>query len=254
MGVQNPFMIHIDLSKLNPLEQQIYEKLLSFSKTQEDIRIVQAAELCDCSVSKISKFVKKLGFPNFKQYIDYLYGREVPVKAFSGELERIKNFIDDFDLSMVDEFIYLLNNHDKVVLFGYGPSFIVTQYFEYKLRISTNKFVIAVPDEMSIETVLDNNCLLVIFTTTGSFRSFEDIYNIAKKNGSDVLMITEEYNASSMTSCDRLFWLSKYSQSKELKPHEKSRTVFFIFIEEIIQRLLANNRKVEVAADTETSL
>lgn len=247
-------MINIDLSKLNPLEQQIYTKLLSFSKTQADIRIVQAANLCNCSVSKISKFVKKLGFPNFKQYIDFLYGRETLVKPFSSELERIKNFIDDFDLSMVDDFIDLLNNHDKVILFGYGPSFIVTQYFEYKLRISTSKFVIAVPDEMSIATVLDNNCLLVIFTTTGAFRSFKDIYNIAKKNGSDVLMITEEYNTSLMTSCDRLFWLSKYTQSKELKPHEKSRTVFFIFIEEIIQRLLSSNRKIEVPQDTEPTL
>ena len=107
---------------------------------------------------------------------------------------------------------------------------------------------------MSITIVLNNNCLLVIFTTTGAFRSFKDIYNIAKKNGSDVLMITEEYNTSLMTSCDWLFWLSKYTQSKELKPHEKSRTVFFIFIEEIIQRLLSSNRKIEVPQDTEPTL
>jgi DNA-binding MurR/RpiR family transcriptional regulator len=238
-------MINIDHSKLNPLEHQIYDQLLSSSKTLPDIKIVQAAELCGCSVSKISKFAKKLGFPNFKQYIDFLYGKEITVKVESSELQRIKNFIDDFDSSMIDDFIELLDSHEKIILFGYGPSFIVAQYFEYKLRISTNRFIIAVPDEMSIETLIDDKCLLVIFTTTGSFRSFESIYQVAKKCDADVLVIAEEYNASLMTSCDRLFWLSRYAQSSELKPHEKSRTLFFIFIEEIIQRLLSANRKTE---------
>lgn len=238
-------MINIDLSKLNPLEHQIYDQLLSSSKILPDIKIVQAAELCGCSVSKISKFAKKLGFPNFKQYIDFLYGKEITVKEESSELQRIKNFIDDFDSSMVDDFIELLDSHEKIILFGYGPSFIVAQYFEYKLRISTNRFIIAVPDEMSIETLIDDKCLLVIFTTTGSFRSFESIYKVAKKSDADVLVIVEEYNSSLMTSCDRLFWLSRYPQSAELKPHEKSRTLFFIFIEEVIQRLFAANKKTE---------
>ena len=235
-------MINIDFNKLNPLESQIYEILLTLSKNNSNIKITQAAEACSCSTSKISKFVKKLGFNNYKQYMDFLYGNETPQKKSSSELERIKNFIDDFDISLVDEFIELMNSYEKIILFGYGPSFICTQYFEYKLRINTNKFVICVPDEISVETLIDDNSLLVIFSTTGKYKSFERIYNLSKESNCQVLLIAEEYNTSLLSNCDKIFWLSKISQSNDLKPHEKSRITFFIFIEEVIQHIIFNNR------------
>lgn len=231
-------MINIDFSKLNPLEKQIHDQLLKYSEIHPNIKISQAAEMCDCSVSKISKFVKKLGFANYKQYMDFLYGKEVSLTNSSKELERIKHFINEFDSSLVDDFIELLNKHDQVLLFGYGPSFICAQYFEYKLRISTNKFISTASDEITMETMLDENTLLVILTTTGAFRSFENIYQFSKKKGCEVLLIAEEYNTSLMSTCDHIIWLSRYPQSNDLKPHEKTRTAFFIFIEEIMLRLL----------------
>jgi len=239
------FMINIDLSRLNPLEQEIYSKIKAYSVEHADLKITQVAEMNNCSISKISKFVKKLGFKNYKQYMDFLYGRDMPSKKTSNELDRIQQFIDDFDESLVDEFMSLLNSHEKIILFGYGPSFIVAQYFEYKLRIFTNKFVIAVSDELSVWTMVDEKTLVVIFTATGSFRSFETVYKATKEKNSDVLVIAEEYNTSLMETCDRLFWLSKFPQSPDLKPHEKSRTVFFIFIEEVIQRLIEEAKLLE---------
>ncbi|MGB4659315.1 MAG: hypothetical protein WBI07_09050, partial [Mobilitalea sp.] len=128
---------------INPLERQIYEQLLKSSKLHSDLKITQAAELCSCSMSKISKFVKKLGFTNYKQFIDFLYGREISQKQTSSELERIKLFIDDFDAALVDEFIEMVNNHEKIILFGYGPSFLCAQYFEYRLRTCSSKFILA---------------------------------------------------------------------------------------------------------------
>jgi DNA-binding MurR/RpiR family transcriptional regulator len=236
-------MINIDFNKLNPLEKQIHDQLLKYSQVHADIKINKAAEMCDCSVSKISKFVKKLGFSNYKQYMDFLYGKEVFPEHSSSELERLKKFINEFDPSLVDEFIELLNKHEKVLLFGYGPSFICAQYFEYKLRIATNKFVSTVPDEITVETMVDENTLLVVLTTTGTFKSFQNISQLPKRKGCEVLLIAEEYNSSLMSICDRIIWLSRFPQSNELQPHEKSRTVFFIFIEEVIQRLLTTHNK-----------
>ena len=123
-------MININLNNLNPLEIMIHEKLTAYSKENTSIRIVQAATICDCSVSKISKFVKKLGFANYKQYINFLYGKELPQAKVSTELNRIQQFISDFDTTMIDEFLELIMNHDKIVFFGYGPSLICAQYFE----------------------------------------------------------------------------------------------------------------------------
>lgn len=231
-------MIKIDLSNLNPLEQRIYDRLLESSKEIQDITITRAADICGCSISKISKFTKKLGFKNYKQYTDFIYGNDLPNEESSDEFDRLKKFMSDFDFTLISDFIDLLSQYDKICLFGYGPSFVVAQYFEYKLRFSTNKYTIALPDELSVINMLDDKTLLVIFTTTGAWRSFENIYSISRKKGGKVLIIAEEYNNLLMNHCDRLFWLSRYNQPDYLEAHEKSRTVFFIFIEEVIHRLL----------------
>ena len=236
-------MMNIDVNKLNTLEHQINETIIKCSKENLNLRIAQAAEACGCSMSKISKFVKKLGFNNYKQYMDFLYGNEISQKDSSNELERVKKFLDDFDLSLVDEFIDLMNSCDKIILFGYGPSFICTQYFEYKLKLTTNKFISSAPDEISVERLIDDKSLLVIFSATGKFKSFEKLYNYSKKHNCKVLLIVEEYNTTLLSNYDNVLMLTKSTQSNDFKPYEKSRTIFFIFIEEVIQHIILKNRK-----------
>lgn len=244
-------MIKIDSNNLNPLEHQIYENLMEYSKHNPKFRITEAAEICGCSVSKISKFVKKLGFTNFKQYLEFLYGGEVPITQESDELGRIKKFIDEFDTDLTDEFLELINGHDRIVFFGYGPSLLCAQYFEYRLRTCSNKLVMAVSDEISVTSMVDENTLLIILTVTGTFQSFENVYHDAKNKGCDVAMVVEEYNTALFDQCDKIFWLSKNPQPSYLKPYEKSRTIFFIFLEEVIQRI-QNNARLAGAAKQAT--
>lgn len=237
-------MTNIDINNLNDLEKQIYTKLMEHSKNNPKFTISQAASICDCSISKISKFVKKLGFSNFKQYLDFLYGKNIHIKKSSSELNRIKNFIDEFDVSMANEFFNLIQSHDRIIFFGYGPSLLCAQYFEYRLRTCSNKIVLAVSDEISVSSMIDKNTLLVILTVTGTFHSFESIYHSAKEHGCNVVMLVEEYNTALFDQCDKIFWLSKYPQPTGLKPYEKSRTIFFIFLEEIIQQMIKNNTNI----------
>lgn len=231
-------MISIDVSSLNPLEKRIHEQLMLHSTRRENIRIHEAAELCRCSVSKISKFVKKLGFKNYKQYLDFLYGREVERREQSDELKRVRAFIDAFDPAMVDELLELIDAHTKVILFGYGPSMLCAQYFEYRFRNCSDKMVIAISDEVAIDNMVDESTLLLILTETGRFHSFQEVYASCSAHGGTVVIIAEEYNTELFNQCDRIFWLSPDPQPAHLKPHEKSRTLFFLFIEEIIQKLL----------------
>jgi DNA-binding MurR/RpiR family transcriptional regulator len=235
-------MININFDALNPLELEIHKILSAQCKIVDTIRITMAAELCGCSVSKISKFTKKLGFQNYKQYVDFLYGNDLKVERPSSELARLQDFISSFDRKKVDEMIELINSHDKIVLFGYGPSLLCAQYFEYRLRTCTSKVIIAVPDGLSVATMTDENSLLLIFTVTGSFQSFEDIYHDTKEKGCDVAIVVEEYNAALFSQCDKIFMLAKDPQSSDLQAYEKSRTIFFIFMEEVIQELTAQQR------------
>jgi DNA-binding MurR/RpiR family transcriptional regulator len=244
-----PIMISIDISNLNSLEKQIYEILMKYSKDNPKFTINQAALLCNCSVSKISKFVKKLGFSNFKQYLDFLYGKEIILIEHSDELTRIKNFINDFDTNLTNDFLELIKAHDKIVFFGYGPSLLCAQYFAYRLSTCLNKMVMAVPDEISVTSMIDENTLLIFLTVTGTFRSFEKLYHDAKIKNCDVVMVVEEYNTALFDQCDKVFWLSKIPQPSYLKTYEKSRTIFFIFFEEVVLKIQSENRTLAETKD-----
>ncbi len=230
--------MNIDENHLNPLELQIHQKLSEYAQSNEVVRIGQAAELCGCSVSKISKFVQKLGFDGYKQYMQFLQGREMPQEKHSSELSRVRQYIDSFDDSMVTELLELMESHNNIILFGYGPSFLCAQYFEYRLRIFSNKIIVALSDEISVASIADENTLLIIMTVTGTFQSFQNVCAESKKKGCDVVIVAEEYNTNLFGQCDRIFWLSKFPQSGNLLPYEKTRTVFFLFFEELIQLIL----------------
>ena len=230
-------MINIDFGILNPLEKKIHAALSEQSKKVETIRITDAAALCDCSVSKISKFTKKLGFSNYKQYLDFLYGRTQLRADHSSELDRLENFIHSFDSQKVRDVAKLIAEKDKLVLLGYGPSYVCAQYFEYRLKTCSNKATIAMPDEWSARTMIDANSLLLILTVTGSFKSFADIYKDSEEKGGSVALIVEEYNPDLIRQYDKIFCLTRDVQSRGLKPYEKNRTLFFIFMEEVIREL-----------------
>lgn len=46
--------------------------------------------------------------------------------------------------------ICLIESHNIIILFGYGPSFLCAQYFEYRLRIFSNKIIVALSGEISV--------------------------------------------------------------------------------------------------------
>ncbi|MGL5973119.1 MAG: MurR/RpiR family transcriptional regulator [Oscillospiraceae bacterium] len=233
-------MININLNNLNDLEKKINDILVQKTKIEKNIKIEKAAILCNCSTSKISKFVKKLGFSNYKEYMNFLYNNQLPVKKFSNELKRIQDFIENFDYTLIEKFIDEIKKYEKIILFGYGPSYICAQYFEYKLRIVTNKIVISAQDEVSVESLLNSKSILVIFSTTGKFSSFNNLKKCANKKNSNILIIMEEYNTSIRFDYDKIYFLTNSFQDTSLLPYEKSRSLFFVFIEEVIQYIINN--------------
>lgn len=234
-------MFNIDTTKLNENEKKILEILLSFVKDNPVPTINTAASICGCSVSQISKTIKKAGFDGYKQFISFLYKGEEPKSIKVDEIERLKKVLADFDINLVHQFANLISQHENIILFGYGPSAICAQYFEYKLRLCSNALVITAPDEQSAKSMLNRASLLVIFTTTGQYRSFEKLTLEAKYKGAQVAVVSEEFNPLLMENCDHYFVLTQHRQSVTLKPYEKTRTVFFIFVEQVIQTMLSRH-------------
>lgn len=238
-------MLDIDINNLNPLEQMIHKKITAQLKQNGALTITQAASICDCSASKISKYVKKLGFQNYKQYMDFMCGRKMPQKESSSEFDRIRNFMDEFDLSLIDKFIDLIDRYEKIILLGYGPSHYCTQYFEFRLRLIIKQTVIAVADETSARALIDDKTLFIVFSATGTYLSFDSILHTVHEKGGQSLLIAEEYNPSIVPTEGMIYFLTNSSQTFTTVPYEKSRAIFFIFIEEVIHTLLLRRNKEE---------
>ncbi|MDR1248071.1 MAG: hypothetical protein LBK63_02100 [Treponema sp.] len=241
-------MLSIDTSRLNAREKSIYERLETMAR-ETDLTITRAAELCGCSVSKISKLARRLGFSGYKQYIRYISGKEIVRPDASPELQRISDFLENFDETLSDQIIDAINRHDRIVLFGYGPSFYCLQYFEYKLRFATSKTIVATDDELIVRRLIDQKSLLLIFSVTGNFKSFANIYYTAQKKHNEAILIMEEYRPSLLQDYDKILFLTESCQKDDLKPYEKSRTVFFVFIEEIMRKIIAANKTKETDED-----
>lgn len=228
-------MYIINKELLNALEKNIYSILIQEIKQNHTLSIIDAASICNCSPSKISKFVQKLGFKNYKEYLSFISGNAFTV--ITDENERLNKFLEDFDAEIINQFAAHLQKFEKIILFGYGPSFIAGQYFEYKLRNLLKIPIWAVAHESSINDLLSNNNLVIIFSVTGRFKSFNELYeNIIAKN-SKAAFILEEGQSDFLEMYDYTITLSNYLQNPELLPHEKTRTTFFAFIEAVIKQL-----------------
>lgn len=227
------YIVNKDL--LNSLERNIYSILIHEIKQNNTLSITEAASVCSCSPSKISKFVQKLGFKSYKEYLGFISGNTFTV--IPDENERLNKFLDNFDPEIVGQFAKHIQKFEKIILFGYGPSFIAGQYFEYKLRNLLKIPIWAVAHETSINDLLSKNNLVIIFSVTGQFKSFKELYeNIVSKN-SKAAFILEEGRSEFLEAYDYTITLSNYLQNPELLPHEKTRTTFFAFIEAVIKQL-----------------
>ncbi|MDR0376808.1 MAG: hypothetical protein LBH70_03350 [Spirochaetaceae bacterium] len=232
-------MLDVDIDRLNVLERRIHKIIGGSADKNARLRIKEAAALCGCSPSKISKMVRKLGFATYKQYIvSFSNAKARSLKRPSSELARLSGFIAKFDERLVNEMINLINEHYTIVFFGYGPSLHCLQYFTYKLQIVTAKNIVTTDNELLAKRFFKTGTLLVIFSVTGRFKSFAGLNQEAKRKGCKALLVIEEYNREVLSEFNHVFFLTNSFQNESLKPYEKSRVIFFIFIEEVVRKIL----------------
>lgn len=78
--------------------------------------------------------------------------------------------MENFDESTVDYLAGLIQQSDKILLFGYGPTNFCMEYFEYKLNFTLNKNVIRVSQPSLIPDLLTEDSLLLIFLSLENSR------------------------------------------------------------------------------------
>ncbi len=237
-------LINLNFDELNSLENKIHLLLVKHLEEYGNLTINNAAELCDVSTSKISKFIKKIGFKNYKQYCEYFSGNALlEEKKTLREFEKIKNYIDNFDPEIVHNFVNKLSKYEKIIIIGYGPTFIIAEYFAYKLKYEMNKFVFATQeDSYAINTISDNTLILGL-SVTGKFKSFKKLSDRVTERNGDFMLILEDYNKVNINPNSTLIFLTNNVYDNNVEPYIKSRTLFMIFIEEVISTFRDSNIK-----------
>ncbi|MGL9909689.1 MurR/RpiR family transcriptional regulator [Enterococcus sp. DIV0213h] len=234
----------LQLDRLNELELEIHEKLIQESKNRSSLTITEAAELTDVSISKISKFVKKLGFNGYKEYARFLTGKElITRKKKNTEFNRISSFIENFNYSNTNYIADLISSHEKIILFGYGPTHICMEYFDYKLTYLENKNIVCADQTSLIPNLLDENTLLLVFSVAGKFAQFDELFDVASDKNAKAVLIMEELNPGLSSSIGEIIYLTDSQQDISLRSHEKTRSILFIFIEEIIRTLSSRKKQ-----------
>jgi len=234
-------MIKVDYNNLNLLEKKLLDGTRESIQHNPKISITELSKCFDVSTSKISKFVKKLGFESFKQYKHFIVGEESEPQTsqVSDELQRITEYISSFDEKLAYDFWIKIKDCNKLVIYGLGPSYICADYFAYRLRTFSDVFTLATNDLTVVKNADNSDTKLLVLSTTGLFKPLNDDLNDLKYK--EMIFLFEEFRHFPDLQGNTLFYLTNSTGERSLKPYEKSRTLFFIFLEEIIQKFKASN-------------
>lgn len=156
----------------------------------------------------------------------------------NSEFSRIQEFMENFDTETVSYLADLIKKYDKIILFGYGHTNICMEYFEYKLTYTVDKNVIRATQASLIPSLLTENSLLLVFSVAGKFAQFDTLFEEAKKHHAKSILVIEELNSTLTLDNSEIIYLTKSHQDEKLTSHEKTRTILFMFIEEVIRKLM----------------
>lgn len=229
----------INFKNLNSLEQKIHATLITGWQQNilaKDSSIQTLANYCNVSESKISKFVRKSGFNSLKSYREFITNDRGNFN-WHNELEKLIFLTQNYDTTIVDDVINEMNNYSKIIIFGYGPSYIAGQYFAYKLNFKNDKFVLAINDELLLNNIIDKQTLVIFLSETTRFKSFKATVDAVNSKDATSLFIVGEFIFAPELSEQKIVYLTEFKPDNSKKAFEKTRIHFFLFFEMIIEKL-----------------
>lgn len=211
----NELYLKIKTKKLTKTEKIIADYFL---KKKESLAFLNSNEIAlelDISDTSIIRFVKSLGFTNysdFKQKLQKETSKKItPTEKLiknetillAGNME--KHFLENINISINELFVnnsdekYLqlakiLENSSKKFVVGFKSTSGISSFFGLRLGyIYDNTFTFSTNTSEVIKSIYDiskNDCLIIIGLPKYS-KTYEILLEIAKKNGAQIIIITD---------------------------------------------------------------
>mgnify|MGYP000970082945 FL=1 len=248
-------IIDLHFEELTELEQEIARYFLQAETIQDDLSSQQVTQKLHISQAALTRFAKKCGFTGYREFVfQYQHQASKPdthshkhspltkrvLRSYSIMREQTQNLIDEEQLERVAQ---LIDDAERVYFFGTGSSGLIAR--EMKLRFMRLGVVCeALTDRDGFAwttSIMDENCLVLGFSLSGTTQSVLDSLLDAKEMGAKTILFTSAPNKNSQAYTETVL-VASHSQSSYIQ-RISAQLPMLILIDLIYAYFLEINRE-----------
>ena len=248
-------IIDLHFEELTELEQEIARYFLQAETIQDDLSSQQVTQKLHISQAALTRFSKKCGFTGYREFVfQYQHQASKPdthshkhspltkrvLRSYSIMREQTQNLIDEEQLERVAQ---LIDDAERVYFFGTGSSGLIAR--EMKLRFMRLGVVCeALTDQDGFAwttSIMDENCLVLGFSLSGTTQSVLDSLLDAKEMGAKTILFTSAPNKNSQAYTETVL-VASHSQSSYIQ-RISAQLPMLILIDLIYAYFLEINRE-----------
>ena len=248
-------IIDLHFEELTELEQEIARYFLQAETIQDDLSSQQVTQKLHISQAALTRFAKKCGFTGYREFVfqyqhqsskaDTHSHKHSPLtkrvlRSYSIMREQTQDLIDEEQLERVAQ---LIDNAERVYFFGTGSSGLIAR--EMKLRFMRLGVVCeALTDQDGFAwttSIMDENCLVLGFSLSGTTQSVLDSLLDAKEMGAKTILFTSAPNKNSQAYNETVL-VASHSQSSYIQ-RISAQLPMLILIDLIYAYFLEINRE-----------
>ena len=248
-------IIDLHFEELTELEQEIARYFLQTETIQDDLSSQQVTQKLHISQAALTRFAKKCGFAGYREFVfQYQHQASKPdthshkhspltkrvLRSYSIMREQTQDLIDEEQLERVAQ---LIDDAERVYFFGTGSSGLIAR--EMKLRFMRLGVVCeALTDQDGFAwttSIMDENCLVLGFSLSGTTQSVLDSLLDAKDMGAKTILFTSAPNKNSQAYTETVL-VASHSQSSYIQ-RISAQLPMLILIDLIYAYFLEINRE-----------
>ena len=223
-------IIDLHFEELTELEQDIARYFLQVDTIVDDLSSQQVTQKLHVSQAALTRFAKKCGFTGYREFV-FQYQHQANkqdthshqhspltkrvLRSYSTMREQTQDLIDEEQLGRVAQ---LIDDAERVYFFGTGSSGLIAR--EMKLRFMRLGVVCeALTDQDGFAwttSIMDENCLVLGFSLSGTTQSVLDSLLDAKEMGAKTILFTSAPNKNSQAYTETVL-VASHSQSSYIQ-------------------------------------
>lgn len=248
-------IIDLHFEELTELEQEIARYFLQVDTIVDDLSSQQVTQKLHVSQAALTRFAKKCGFTGYREFV-FQYQHQASkqdthshkhspltkrvLRSYSNLREQTQDLIDEAQLERVAQ---LIENAERVYFFGTGSSGLIAREMKLRfMRLGVVCEALADQDGFAWTTsIMDENCLVLGFSLSGTTQSVLDSLLDAKEMGAKTILFTSAPNKNSQAYTETVL-VASHSQSSYIQRISAQLPMLF-FIDLIYAYFLEINRE-----------